>query len=369
MSDVPINQASLKGSMAGSVRNAKASFEQIQPAQLTRFIEAQADVTGSVAVSDLSHPVDGAGSSNGIALFTATLDRGRGVELLDLVLRYSPGPRLLKQKRYREEVETLRLVTAAGLPAPKALWLDEDGSLLGREGFVMERVRGETPSAAMYSGGPLALATPEARKEMMLKAADFHGRLNAAAIGPDQATHLAVRGDGATAIDRELNWWFGELELVLDKADPKRALIEPLRRWMLDHQPRDVYAPRLVHGDAQIANIIYRDGDIAAVVDWELSYLGHNEADLALLVFLTETQKVTDTPVEGVPTEQDYIDRYQQASGSKIQHWNFFKLMNMYRIMSVTALSADFLPSFDDVWKFFAGYMRSAWDEARDVYS
>jgi aminoglycoside phosphotransferase (APT) family kinase protein len=362
-------EAEVKGSMEGSVKNAKALFARIDPDRLQRFIEQQDDVEGSVVLSELVYPSEGAGSSNGIAFFKATVDRGQGRETLDLVLRYSPGKQLLKQKTYGAEVLTLRAVAAAGLAAPHPLWLDPDGGQIGHEGFVMERVVGDTPSAAMYSSGPLANVSAEVRKERMLKAADYHGRLRKAALGPDRVPHLVGRGDGETAIERELNWWFNEVLLVWPADDPKVATIRALRDWMIKRQPHDLYPAVLVHGDAQIANIIYRDGEIAAVIDWELSYLGHNESDLALLVFLTETQNVTDTQVDGVPTEADYVRRFEQASGGKVAHWPYFKLMNMYRVVSVSSLSAEFMPSFEAVWTFFEGYMRRAWDEAKASYS
>jgi aminoglycoside phosphotransferase (APT) family kinase protein len=354
--------------MEGSVRNAKAMFERIDPARLQRFVAHQEGVHGSVSLSELVYPTEGAGSSNGIVFFSATVDQGKGDETLDLVLRYSPGIRLFKTKTYAAEVMTLRALEPTGLPVPKALWLDPDGSQIGHEGFIMERVRGQTPSAAMYSKGPLAHVSPAVRKELMLKAADFHGHLRKAAIGPDRAPHLVDRGAGETAIERELNWWFSEVLLARPASDPKVATIQDLRDWMIDHQPRDLYPAGLVHGDAQIANIIYRDGEIAAVIDWELSYLGHNEADLALLVFLTETHNVIDTEIDGTPSEDEYIARFEQASSRRVEHWPYFKLLNMYRVVAVSSLSARYMPSFEALWEFYAGYMRKAWDEAQELY-
>lgn len=47
--------------------------------------------------------------------------------------------------------------------------------------------------------------------------------------------------------------------------------IRALRDWLVNKQPRDLYPEVLVHGGAQIANMIYANGDIAAVIDWDLS--------------------------------------------------------------------------------------------------
>lgn len=362
------DDSAVQGSMAESVRNAKAGFPRIDSARLRSFIEAQPDVDGSVTLSELRYPTDGAGASNGIAFFTATFAGGSGTETLDLVLRYSPGVLTMKQKSFADEFQTLRAVAGTDLPVPRALWLDATGEDIGRIGYVMEAVAGDTPSAAMYSNGPLANIAPAERKERMLKAAGFHGRLRAAAIGADRVPHLATRGEGGSAIERELNWWFREVSMVWDAGDPKAATIAAVRAWLIDHQPRDLYTEALVHGDAQIANMIYANGDIAAVIDWELSYLGHNEADLSLLCFLTRVHHVIDIPVDGTPTDEEYIARYEQEGGHSVRHWEYFKLMTLYRVASVSSLAADFMPSFDAVWAFYREHMESAWAEAKAIY-
>jgi aminoglycoside phosphotransferase (APT) family kinase protein len=362
------DETGVQGTMADSVRNAKAKFATINENRLRTFIEAQPGVRGPVTMSALSYPSDGAGASNGIAFFSATLDCGSGLEALDLVLRYSPGTQLLKQKSYSDEFKTLQALADTGLPVPTALWLDADGSMIGSIGYVMTRVVGETPSAAMYSKGPLAGVTDEARKELMLKAAGFHGALRKAAIGGDRVPHLVGAVATESDIEREVNWWFREVLMVWDASDPKAQKIAALRNWLILYQPRDLYSAGLVHGDAQIANIIYRDGEIAAVIDWELSYLGHNESDLALICFLTDVQKLLDVHVDGTPSDEDYILRYEQESGCKVEHWRYFQLMNLYRVVAVSSLSAEIMPSFEAVWAFYEGHMEAAWSRAKDIY-
>ncbi|MDB5972298.1 MAG: hypothetical protein JWQ90_4748 [Hydrocarboniphaga sp.] len=355
----------LKGTYEQSIKNAKSRFPTIDEARLKSFVQAQPDIVGEVQLSPLVYPRSGAGSSNGIAFFTAELDRGRGLRRYDLVLRYSPGEiRLLKQKSFADEFLTVKAVSATGLSVPNVLWLDADGRQVGCPSYVMERVVGDAPSGAMYSAGAIAEATPAGRKAMMLEAAGFHGSLRKAAIGSQQVPHLLQRGSGATAIERELSWWLKEGQLARPEDDERLCHLETIYRWMIEHQPK-AYEPRLVHGDAQIANMMFRDGHIAAVLDWELSYLGHNEADLALVVFITESLKVLDRPIDGTPTEAEYIARFEQESGSKVQHWEYFKLFNIYKCCMVNLLAMDFMPSFDTVWDYYAAHLQVLWDDAR----
>jgi aminoglycoside phosphotransferase (APT) family kinase protein len=104
------------------------------------------------------------------------------------------------------------------------------------------------------------------------------------------------------------------------------------------------------------------------VIDWELAYLGHNESDLALVCFLTEVQKLLDKHVDGTPNEADYIARYERESGCQVQHWRYFQLMNLYRVVAVSSLSAEIMPSFEAVWAFYEGHMEAAWSLAKSTY-
>jgi aminoglycoside phosphotransferase (APT) family kinase protein len=359
----------LQGTFGEAIKQAKARMARIDEPRLKAFIESQPQVRGAVAMGPLSYPDGGAGSSNGIAFFTAEMDRGEGRRSYDLVLRYSPGVSLLKQKSFSDEFLTIEAVRASGgLPVPQVWWLDADGTQVGFASFVMDRVVGDAPSGPMYSAGPLAKVTPGERKALMLEAAGFHGCLRKAAIGADRVPHLVNRGVGATAIEQELSWWLKEDRLSLPAADPRLGVIEALFHWMVEYQPK-AYTPNLVHGDAQIANMMFRDGHIAAVLDWELSYLGHNESDLALVIFLTETHKIIDKQVDGTPTESEYLARFEASSGTTVQHWEYFKLMNMFRVCAVVLLSRDFMPNFDSYWAFNLDYMHAAWKDARAACS
>ncbi|MDP1631244.1 MAG: phosphotransferase family protein [Caulobacter sp.] len=354
----------LRGTIGEQTRNSKAQFAQVDAARLHGFIEGQPDVVGQVKTGPIEYLLDGAGSSNGIAFFEAELDRGDGRRRQDYVLRYFPGVTLLRQKSYKDEYLTLQAARAAGLPTPMPLWLDEDGKQLGCIGYVMERVSGDAPSAAMYSKGPLANVTPEKRKALMLQAATFHGTLRKAAIGADRVPHLVGRGEGATAIERELQWWLTEARFVCSADDARLAYVQQIHDWMVANQP-PAYEPGLVHGDAQIANIMFRDGQLASVLDWELSYLGHNESDLALLVFITESQKLLDQAVEGTPSEAEYIAAYEAAAGAPVESWAYFKLFSQFKVTCIALMMADRTPSFETVWAYYAAQVAADFDAAR----
>jgi hypothetical protein len=111
----------LQGAFGEAIAQVKARMARIDEPRLKAFIEKQPQVRGAVAMGPLSYPSGGAGASNGIGFFTAEMDRGEGRRSYDLVLRYSPGISLLKQKSFSDEFLTIEAVRRErGVRAPAA---------------------------------------------------------------------------------------------------------------------------------------------------------------------------------------------------------------------------------------------------------
>ena len=247
------------------------------------------------------------------------------------------------------------------MPVAAPLWIDAQGDRLGVKGYVMERVFGDVPAAGMFSDGLLARASPSERNAMMLEAVGFHGRLRRARLGPDHVPHLVARGTGNTPLERELRWWMTEAEQSSAPGEPKLARIRGAFAWLLEHQPALLRPATLVHGDSQFSNLMFRDGKIVAALDWELAYLGHGEADLALMAWMTAIQKQFAGNLEGIPSEQDCILRYEIESGAPIEHWEYFKMFLLYKMVSVLMASASTMPSFDEFWEFNWAQLERVW--------
>lgn len=356
----------LQGFYDKSVQNAKAGHPSLDPRGLASFIASQHGVEGPVEIGDLIVP-QSSGATNAILLFSAIYGHGGSRQKHELVARYAPGRKVIKQKSFSDEFLTLQAVFRRGLPVPEPLWLDAEGSATGFSSFVMARIDGTPPAAAMYSKGPLAQVGPQQRKRMMLEAAGFHGRLRREAIGPDDVTHLLARGSGATDIERELNWYLEEARLNSEPDDPKLAAIAEAHRWMVERQPR-MRPGTLVQGDSQIANVIYKDGALAGILDWELAYLGHGEADLALIVFLTESMKTLDKDVDGTPSEAEYIARFEAEAGASVEHYDYFKLFPLFKTQCVLLSGKEIHHDFDKVWSFYLNTLQAEIDRAKKIY-
>lgn len=343
----------------GQSAAAKAQQIDIPAAGLERYLVAQPDVETVSSVRDLCTP-GGAGASNGLLFFTAEIESGGCSETLELVLRYETDTPLIKQKRFRDEYETLRAVNAAALPSPRARWEDSDGLILGRPSYITDRLQGVCPPSSIFTDGILKDAAPAQRKSMMLAVAEYHGRLHAANIGPEAVPHLTVRGQGPTAIARELSWWYKEAELAKPTAD-KLARLREAHDRLLATEP-DPYTARLVHGDAQFANHMFDGSDLVAVLDWELAFLGHNESDLALLVLFADALNPAESPVEGVPTEQEFLAAYEQTAGRPVANWEYFQAFNLLKVATAMVFGAETMPGADALFAHYTVLLFEALD-------
>lgn len=352
-------------SFASAARDIAARAPQrprVDQSRLTSFLQSQSDYDGPIEMSDLQY-IEDAGGSNGIALFDIQFaDKSES-----FVLRYAPGEQLLKQKNFADEFKTLKALQAGGIAAPIARWCDPTGEVIGFPFLVMEKLEGRAPAnRMMFSTGLLAEVSPAKRKSMLLAAAGFHGALRRAAIGADTVPHLVDRGIGCTPIERELSWWLQEALLITAPDDHRRAYLVGLHRWMVENQP-DARPATLAHGDGQIANLMFSDGVLVAGLDWELSYLGHNEADLALVVLLIPMHVPPNQTVEGLPSEAEVIARYEAEAGAPVEHWAYFKLFNLLKISTIMLMSSPNMgdPMADALWDLNANDRRLAWASAK----
>lgn len=153
------------------------------------------------------------------------------------------------------EFRVLQVVTGAGLPVPAPLLLDETGEMLGSSGLVTSFVDGSTDVA------------PEALPGALRQMASFLARLHAIDIDAVDLPALPHQVDPTPNTMRYL---------------PAGALGERIRALHEAHGPIvPANRPALLHGDFWPGNVMWRDGDLVAVLDWEDAAIGDPVADLA----------------------------------------------------------------------------------------
>ena len=250
------------------------------------------------------------------------------------VLRRKPPGKLLKSAHMIErEFRVLKAVERAGFPAPRALALCEDDGVIGTAFYVMAHVEGRIfwnpalPDLAREARAPIFDAMNEGL-------ASLHA-IDVAAVG------LADFGKPGSYFARQLQRWTDQYRASeTERFDD----MERLLAWLGPHVPPDDGRVALVHGDWRIDNMIFdaHAPRLLAVLDWELSTIGHPFADLAYQCMYWRLPNSwnglggVDRQAIGVPIEVEYVEAYCRRAGlDGIPDWTFLLAFSFFRIAAI----------------------------------
>ncbi|MFI6812610.1 phosphotransferase family protein [Nonomuraea sp. NPDC050328] len=276
------------------------------------------------AVSELERPT-GNGLSSETLFFTARLaPDGREQRC---VARLAPAPEavpVFPSYDLGAQFEVMRLA-AEHVPAPRPLWFEPDPAHLGVPFLVMAREEGLVPPDVMpYTfEGWLLEADPADLRRLQDRTVGLLAALHTAPLSPGRLDFLGPPGLRAhvTATRRYYDWAHGALPV---------PLLERAFAWLEDHWPAEPGPDVLSWGDARIGNVMYRDFEPVAVLDWEMAACGPPELDLGWMIFLHRFfQDVAE--VFGLPGLPDFLTReqvcaaYRQASGYEPRDLDFYE--------------------------------------------
>lgn len=219
------------------------------------------------------------------------------------VLRRAPSTAMMAGRPFdhRAEAALIRAACAAGVLAPEVLVeLDpEDG--IG-SGYIMRALPGTADPGSVLGGPqPFLLLADAARELSAIHRIDCAG-LRVPAMDP------------ATALT--------ELRTRFDAYGADRPVLALALRWLAANLP-DPVAPRLVHGDFRLGNLLVDDGRLTGVLDWELAHLGDYHEDLAYACMTVWRFSRPDRPALGLGSLADWIDAYQASGGEAVDPARF----------------------------------------------
>jgi len=252
------------------------------------------------------------------------------------VLRRKPPGTLLKSAHAVErEYRVQKALAGSDVPVPKMLALCEDDNVIGSAFYVMEHVAGRTFDDPRLEGVPAS----ERRAiyfEMIRVLAAIHS-IDLEVRG------LADYGPGHNYYRRQIDRWTKQYRAT--ETEPI-ADMERLIGWLDAHAPEDDGRRTLVHGDFRIDNLLFSPSgpDCVAVLDWELSTIGHPFADLAALIMQwgrptgSEHRGLlgVDRAALGIPSDDEVIGAYCEKTGlSGIENFGFYVAFCAFRMGAI----------------------------------
>jgi aminoglycoside phosphotransferase (APT) family kinase protein len=270
----------------------------------------------------------GGGQSNPTYLLTGA--NGRFV-----LRRKPPGPLLKSAHAVEREFRVMRALAGTAVPVPRVHLLCEDAKVIGTAFYVMDYHDGRIfwdPALPQLEAAERGAVYDEMNRVLAI----LHG-LDPAALG------LADFGRPGNYFARQLSRW---TEQYRASAGGPSADMDRLIAWLEAELPADDGRVALVHGDYRLDNIIFAADAprLKAVLDWELSTLGHPFADLAYQCMQLRLPAGgpfsglgdVDRASFGIPSEADYVARYCARSGlAGIDHWTFYLAFSFFRMAAI----------------------------------
>jgi aminoglycoside phosphotransferase (APT) family kinase protein len=252
------------------------------------------------------------------------------------VLRKKPVGQLLKSAHAVErEYQVMTALSETSIPVPKTRLLCEDETVIGTAFFIMEYIEGRI----FWNPALPDIDTVQRQgifKQMAKLLSDLH-KVDVQKVG------LSSFGKPGNYYARQLDRWVRQYHM---SETGKISAMDKLIGWLQKNLVEDDQRSCLVHGDFRLDNMIFdfKHPRIIALLDWELSTLGHPYADLA---YQCMQLRMPDNKLLpglgscnrkqlGIPSEEEYVDLYCQFSGiSSIPHWDFYIAFSFFRFAAI----------------------------------
>ncbi len=260
------------------------------------------------------------------------------------VMRAKPGPvaKLLPSAHAIErEFRVMSALHGTGVPVARMQVLCEDESVIGRAFYVMECVDGRVLWEQSLPGMDRAQRAA-LYDEMNRVMAALH------TVKPD-SIGLADYGKPGNYFERQIGRWSKQYQASITQPIPE---MDRLMEWLPQNIPamaRDESMVSVVHGDFRLDNLMFHATEprVLAVLDWELSTLGHPLADFSYHCMswhippgMFRGIQGLDLAELGIPSEDAYISRYCERTGIASPgqlkaDWNFYLAYNMFRLAAI----------------------------------
>jgi aminoglycoside phosphotransferase (APT) family kinase protein len=305
-----------------------SEVDTLDEAKLAGYLEAN--------ITEFQGPLTASKFAGGQSNPTFKIEAASG----SYVLRRQPPGKLLKSAHAVDrEYRVLAALADTDVPVAKVYHLCEDPEVIGSMFYIMEFCDGNVH----WSSALEEIPSNEGRAKMY----DEMNRVLVAIHSVDlEKVGLADYGRPGNYFQRQVDRWSAQYKASELTPIPE---MDKVMAWLADNIPDDDGKVSLVHGDYRLDNLMFDKSsqEVIAVLDWELSTLGHPYADLAYQCMgLRLPSGKTDGPSSGlagldpaalgIPSETEYVDKYCERMGiDNIANWSFYMAFSFFRLAAI----------------------------------
>lgn len=252
--------------------------------------------------------------------------------------RKPPGPLLPSAHAVDREYRVMSALASALVPVPTMHVLCEDEDIIGSMFYIMDFVDGN-----IYWDAQLTEVDQALRGPMYDKMNEVLAALHSVDIA---SAGLADFGRPGSYFERQFNRWSKQYRASETEHIEE---MEQLMTWLPKHMPAEDGRVSLIHGDYRLDNMIFaaNQAEVLAVLDWELSTLGHPFSDIAYQCMQLRMPADpalgnlgglggVDRHALGIPTEEEYVASYCKRMGlTEIPDWSFYLTFSFFRFAAI----------------------------------
>lgn len=291
-------------------------------------------------LSEPAGPSD-TGFSSDTLLFEARIQEGGRERVERLVARLEPrGFNVFPHYDVAAQYRILEILGArSDVPVPRVRWLETDPAVLGVPFYVMDRVEGVVPTdnPPMHVGGWVPGLSEAERARLWWSGVDvlcrIH-RLDPAALGLD---FLEAPERGPDPLAQELARYEHMFAWGLPEPD-RYPLLQRALAWLREAKPEGEPVG-LCWGDSRLANMIFRDLECVAVLDWEMALLANPLLDLAWWITADRcfSEGLGVPRLAGLPGWEATVERWCERTGRSADHLGYYQVLALARFAVIMA--------------------------------
>lgn len=300
------------------------AIEMLELDMLTDYLEANID--------GFKGPITAEKFSGGQSNPTFKLTGASGV----YVLRRQPPGKLLKSAHAVDrEYRVIKALQDTDVPVARVYHLCKERDVIGSMFYIMEYCSGRVYWDA---------AIPEVNKEERTAIYDEMNRILAALHSVNiEQVGLGDYGKPGNYFQRQYNRWSSQYRA---SETSTISSMEKLISWLACNLPEDDGRVALVHGDYRLDNLMFHPSapEGRALLDWELSTLGHPFADVGYLCMQMRMPAIgtvsglrgKNLEQLGIPSEQEYVASYCKRMGIEtIENFSFYVAFSFFRLAAI----------------------------------
>jgi aminoglycoside phosphotransferase (APT) family kinase protein len=212
------------------------------------------------------------------------------------------------------------------VPTPAVLGYEDDAEIVGAPFFVMERIEGSVPTdnPSWAVEGFVADASPQQRRRLWERTVRVMCELHRL---PAEPFDFLRTGAADTGTGDMLDYWSRYRRWA--EHDRPCPLIEECEEWLLANQPHHT---ELSWGDSRLPNVIYRDYEPVALLDWDLVSLGGAQADVAWWILMEPSESAR---LDGVGRPDDLVELWEATMTRRASELRWYLVFGAYRLAGI----------------------------------